>query len=147
MDVILLHDVQKLGKRGEKVNVARGYARNFLFPQGLAVHADLAREKDLQAQLAKLEAKDESEKQAAEERAATIRGAEVALKAAASDEDKLYGSVTASMIAEALRNQGHEVTVKQIQLEEPLKSLGEFSVPVRVHREVEAEIQVKIERA
>lgn len=147
MDVILLHDVDKLGRRGEMVSVANGYARNFLFPQSLAVRADTARKRELEHRLKVLEAHDDRDRNAAAELAESMRGLSVTIQAAASDEETLYGSVTAPMIAEALHTKGHAVDARQVDLHEPLKSLGTFTVPVRLHRHVRVEIQVSIERA
>ena len=147
MDVILLHEVQKLGKRGETVAVARGYARNFLFPKGLAVRADLAHQKELDSKLRNLEAKDERTLKSAEEMGEQLKEASVNITAAAGDEDKLYGSVTGQQIAAALAEQGHTVEARHIQLEEPLKKLGNYTVPIRIHRDVVVEVQVWIERA
>ena len=92
MEIILLHDVPKLGRRGEKVNVARGHARNFLFPQGLAVRADTANMKDLEAQITRFETQDEKGREAAEALAAAMQDAAVTITAAAGEES-LYGSV------------------------------------------------------
>ena len=147
MDVILLHNVQKLGRRGEKVSVARGHARNFLFPQGLAVRADQVDQKELESKLQHLENQDDKGRQAAEEQAAGMQDVVVTITAVAGDEDKLYGSVTAAMIAQALGDQGHVIESKQIVMEEPLKKLGSFAVPVRIHHDIEVEVQVAIERA
>ncbi len=145
MDVILLHDVQKLGRRGEKVNVARGYARNFLFPQGLAVHADRAHEKELEAKLRRLELKDERGKEEAEALANALKDLSITILAAAGEES-LYGSVTVSMIAKALQEKGHAVEARMIRLEEPLKKLGTYKVPLSVHRDFETEIEVVVQR-
>ena len=146
MDVILLHDLQKLGRRGEKVSVARGFARNFLFPPGLAVNADRARQKELETELQRLELKDEQGREAAESLVASLKDLSVTITAAAGEEN-LYGSVTSAMIASSLAEKGHAVETKQVILEEPLKKLGTYKVPVRVHRDLEVEIEVAIERA
>jgi large subunit ribosomal protein L9 len=147
MQIILLHDVDKVGGRGETVNVADGYARNFLFPQGLAVRADTAKKKELEIRLAALEARDERDRKDAEQVAATMKDVSVKITAAASDEDKLFGSVTAQMIASQLAEKGHAVEAKQVLLEEPLRTLGNYTIPVRLHRDVQAEIQLWIERS
>ena len=146
MDVILLHDVQKLGRRGVKVNVARGYARNFLFPQGLAVHADLAKEKELESKLKAFESRDEFVHESAQALAESLKDVAITITAAAGEEN-LYGSITAAMISSALAEKGHEVTAKQVLLEEPFKKLGTYSVSVHVHRDIEVKVQVSIERA
>ena len=145
MDVILLHDVQKLGRRGEKVSVARGYARNFLFPQGLAVQADRARQKELDTELRRLELKDEQGKEEAEVLGAALTDLSLTITAAAGEEN-LYGSITSAMIASLLVAKGHAVNAKQVILEEPLKKLGTYKVPVRIHNDLEVEIEVAIER-
>lgn len=147
MQIILLHDVDKVGRRGESVSVADGYARNFLFPQGLAVRADTAKKKELEIRLASLEARDDRDRKGAEGLAESMKDVSVKITAAASDEDKLFGSVTAQMIASALGEKGHTVEAKQVLLEEPLRTLGNYTIPVRLHRDVEAEVQVWIERS
>lgn len=146
MEIILLHDVDKLGRRGESVRVANGYARNFLFPQGLAVRADTATKKELEHHLSVLEARDDRDRKGAEDRAASLKDLSVTIKANASDEDKLFGSVTAQMIASELAEKGVEVNARQVELEEPLRALGNYTVPVRLHRDVSVEVQVWIER-
>ena len=147
MQIILLHDVDKVGRRGQTVNVANGYARNYLFPQGLAVRADTAKKKELQIKLAALEARDDRDRKAAEELSGTMRDVAIKIAAAASDEDKLYGSVTAQMIASALAEKGHSVEAKQVLLDEPLRALGNYTIPVKLHRDVTAEVQLWIERS
>lgn len=147
MEIILLHDVDKVGRRGQSVRVSDGYARNFLFPQGLAVRADTAKKKELEHQLKVLEARDDRDRKSAEELAAQMGEVSVKLSAAASDEDKLYGSITAQMIAGALGEKGYTIEPRQIELEEPLKNLGNYAVPLRLHRDVRVEVQVWVERA
>jgi large subunit ribosomal protein L9 len=146
MQIILLHDVDKVGRRGETVNVANGYARNYLFPQGLAVRADTAKKKELEIRLAALEARDDRDRKSAEDLGESMKDVAVKISAAAGDEDQLYGSVTAQMIASALAEKGHAVEAKQVMLDEPLRALGNYTVPVKLHRDVTAEIQVWIER-
>ena len=147
MEIILLHDVSKLGQRGASVRVANGYARNYLFPQGLAVRADTATKKELEHRLGALEARDTRDRKGAEERAATLSDVSVTIKANASDDDKLFGSVTAQMIAAELAEKEIVVESRQVELEEPLRALGNYTVPLRLHRDVAVEIQVWIERA
>lgn len=146
MQIILLHDVDKVGRRGETVNVANGYARNYLFPEGLAVRANTAKKKELEIRLAALEARDDRDRKSSEELAESMKDVAVKISAAAGDEDRLYGSVTAQMIASALAEKGHAVEAKQVMLDEPLRALGNYTVPVKLHRDVTAEIQVWIER-
>lgn len=146
MDVILLHDIPKVGTRGESVSVANGYARNFLFPKGLAVRADTAKKRELEIKLAAYEARDDRDRKGAEDLASGMADVSVKLTAAASDEDKLYGSITAQMIAKELVAKGFEISAVQVELEEPLKSLGNYTVPVRLHSDVVVEIPVWVER-
>ena len=146
MQIILLHDVDKVGRRGDAVHVANGYARNFLFPAGLAVRADTAKKRELEMNLKAFEARDERDRKAAEDLAEQMKEVSVKIEAAASDEDKLFGSVTAQMIAAALNEKGHAVDARQILLDEPLKALGNYTIPVKIHRDVRAEVQLWIER-
>ena len=147
MQIILLHDVDKVGRRGETVNVADGYARNFLFPQGMAVRADTAKTKELEMKLTAYEARDERDREAAETRAASLNGVALKMSAAASDEGRLFGSVTAQMIAGELAEQGQEVDAKRVLLDEPIRELGSYTIAVRLHRDVNAEVSLEIEAA
>lgn len=147
MEIILLHDVEKVGRRGQAVSVSAGYARNFLFPQGLAVRSDPAKKKELEHQLRILAAKDERERKSAQDLAAKMGQLSVALSANASEEERLYGSITAQMIAAALVTKGYEVDARQVELVEPLKSLGSYTVPLRLHHDVRVEVQVQVSRA
>lgn len=145
MQIILLHDVLKVGRRGETANVADGYAMNFLFPQGMAVRADTAKKKELEMKLKSFEARDDRDRKEAEVRAATLRGAAIKYTAAASDEGKLFGSVTAQIIVTELEGLGHAVEPRQILLAEPIRNVGSYTVEVRLHADVSAEIQLEVE--
>lgn len=145
MQIILLHDVNKVGRRGETVNVADGYARNFLFPQGMAVRADTAKTKELEMKLKSYEARDERDKADAEALAANMGKVGIKYSAAASDEGKLFGSVTAQVVVAELAKLGHEVEPKQILLAEPIRAVGSYTIGVRLHNEVSAEIQLEVE--
>jgi large subunit ribosomal protein L9 len=147
MQIILLHDVDKVGRRGETVNVADGYARNFLFPQGMAVRADTAKKKELEMRLQAYEARDERDREAAESNAASMSGVALKMSAAASDEGRLFGSVTAQMIAGELAEKGHEVEAKRVLLDEPIREVGSYTIAVRLHRDVNAEVSLEIEAA
>jgi large subunit ribosomal protein L9 len=144
MEVILREDVEKLGSRGQMVKVAAGYARNFLLPKRMAVPATEANKKiveqERQAHLRK-EAKLESE---AADLGKLIGAVSITISQKAGDNDQLFGSVTSKDIAEALEKQGYSVERRKIALEEPIKTLGEFKVPVKLHREVTAEITVHV---
>ncbi len=145
MEVILLQDIDKLGLRGQIITVADGYGRNYLLPRKLALAATSGNRKWLEQQrvkFLKLEAKEKSE---AEELAQLVQGAKVVLTRKAGEKGTLFGSVTAIDLAEALAAQGFNIDKRRIQLDNPLKLLGEYEVPVRLHREVTAKIQVKVE--
>ena len=144
MEVILRADIEKLGSRGQIVQVADGYARNYLFPKRLAVPATEANKKIVeQERLAHLrrEAKAKAE---AEELAKLLSGVSVEIAHKAGEKDQLFGSVTARNIAEALARQGFNIDHRKIELEQPIKQLGEYRVPIRLHREVTVEIGVTV---
>jgi large subunit ribosomal protein L9 len=144
MDVILREDVEKLGTRGQMVKVASGYARNFLLPKRLAVAATESNKKiveqERQAHLRR-EAKVESE---AQDLGKMLTSVSITISQKAGENDQLFGSVTSKDIAEALENQGYTIERRKIVLEEPIKTLGEFKVPVRLHREVTVEVTVNV---
>jgi large subunit ribosomal protein L9 len=144
MEVILREDVEKLGNRGQVVKVAPGYARNFLLPKRLAVEATEANKKiveqERQAHLRK-EAKLKSE---SEDLAKLLNGVSVTITQKAGENDQLFGSVTAKDVADALAAKGYTIDRRKVQLDEPIKQLGEFKVPVRLHREVTAEVTVTV---
>jgi len=144
MEVILREDIDKLGHRGEVVKVASGYARNFLLPKRLAVAATESNKKiveqERQGHLRK-EAKLVSD---AGELAKMMAGVNVTIKQKAGENDQLFGSVTSKDIADALEQQGYTIDRRKIALDEPIKTLGEFKVTLRLHREVPAEITVHV---
>jgi large subunit ribosomal protein L9 len=146
MEIILREDVDKLGARGQVVKVAAGYARNFLLPKRLAVPATDANrkivEQERQAHLRK-EAKIKSE---AEDLSKLMARVTVTIAQKAGENDQLFGSVTAKDVSDALAGQNFVVDRRKIQLEEPIKQLGEFKVPVRLHKDVTAEIIVNVVR-
>src|SRR5438876_1301868 len=144
MDVILREDIDKLGARGQVVNVASGYARNFLLPKRLAVPATESNKKiveqERQAHLRK-EAKLKGE---AEDLGKMMAGVSVTIAQKAGENDQLFGSVTAKDVAEALERKNYTIDRRKIQLDEPIKQLGEHKVSVRLHRDVTAEITVNV---
>ena len=146
MEVILREDIDKLGARGQLVKVAAGYARNFLLPKRLAVEATEANrkivEQERQAHLRK-EAKLESE---AQDLAKLVGGVTVTIAQKAGENDQLFGSVTAQDIANALAAKNFTIDRRKVQLEEPIKQLGEYKVPVKLHKEVTAEVTVTVVR-
>ncbi|HVN05899.1 MAG TPA: 50S ribosomal protein L9 [Bryobacteraceae bacterium] len=144
MEVILREDIDRLGNRGQVVRVADGYARNFLLPKRLAVAATEANrkivEQERQAHLRR-EAKQKSE---AEDLAKLITGVTVTIAQKAGENDQLFGSVTSKDIADALAQQNYTINRRKVLLEEPIKQLGEFKVPVRLHKDVTAEVTVLV---
>ncbi|HUI53441.1 MAG TPA: 50S ribosomal protein L9 [Bryobacteraceae bacterium] len=144
MEVILREDVDKLGNRGEVVKVAAGYARNYLLPRKLAVAATESNKKiveqERQAHLRK-EAKLQTE---AQDLAKLVNGVSVTITQKAGENDQLFGSVTAKDVADALAAKGFTIDRRKIHLEDPIKQLGEFKVPVRLHKDVTAEVTVLV---
>jgi large subunit ribosomal protein L9 len=144
MEVILREDVSNLGTRGQVVKVAAGYARNFLIPKKLAVTATDSNKKiveqERQAHLRK-EAKLEGE---AQDLAKLVNGVSVTISQKAGENDQLFGSVTSKDVADALAAKGFTIDRRKIQLDEPIKQLGEFKIPVRLHKDVTAEVTVVV---
>jgi large subunit ribosomal protein L9 len=144
MEIILREDIERLGSRGQVVKVADGYARNFLLPKRLAVAATDANrkivEQERQAHLRR-EAKQKGE---AEDLSKLLSGVTVTIAQKAGENDHLFGSVTSKDVAEALAQKNYTIDRRKIQLDEPIKQLGEFKIPVRLHRDVTAEITVQV---
>jgi len=147
MEVILREDIDKLGSRGQMVKVAAGYARNYLLPKKLAVAATESNKKiveqERQAHLRK-EAKLQSE---AQDLATLMAGTVLTISAKAGENDQLFGSVTAKDVAEALDFKRFTIDRRKIQLDEPIRTLGEHKVSVRLHRDVTTEVTVNVVRA
>ena len=136
MEVILRDHVENVGKRGEVVKVADGYARNYLLPRKLALHRDAGQpEADRQRERVKFDALEAEERTAAEELASRLSGIQVVISRKVGETGALYGSVTSADIAEALAKQGFEIDKRKIGLREPIKKLGEKTVPVKLHRD------------
>jgi len=144
MEVILREHVDNLGRRGEIVKVADGYARNYLLPRKLALLVTDGNKKQIEREREKLEAKEAEEKKVAEAIASRITTADVVIARRVGENDVLYGSVTTADIAEALTGKGFDVDRRKLQLAEPLKKLGEYDVPIKLHREVVAAVKVKV---
>jgi len=144
MEVILREDIEKLGNRGEVVKVAAGYARNFLLPKRLAVAATQSNKKiveqERQAHLRK-EAKLKTE---AEDLSKLMTGVTVTITQKAGENDQLFGSVTAKDVTDALAAKNFTIDRRKVQLDEPIKQLGEYKVPVRLHKDVTAEVTVVV---
>ena len=146
MKIILLDDVPKLGRRGEVRDVSDGYARNFLLPHKLALTATDANLKNLDAIKARQESQAAKARTEAEGQARAIEGLAFTQMRQASDEGKLFGSVGKADIAAFLAQHGIEVERRRIMLDEPIKTLGEFTVPIRLHAEVTAQLKVSVSR-
>lgn len=144
MKVILKEDIPKLGKMGETVQVAPGYGRNYLIPQGKAVLASTRNLKALEHERRLIQGKAKLVRKDAEGLAEKISGLTLTLTRKVVDEDKLYGSVSVSDISQALEEAGMEIERKLIKLDEPIKRLGEFQVPVKVHADVIVELTVQV---
>ena len=144
MKVILKEDIPKLGTMGETVQVAPGYGRNYLIPQGKAVLATSKNLKELEHQRQLILRKAELVRKDAESFAEKFRGLTLTLTRKVVGEDKIYGSVSVGDISRALEEAGVEIERKMIKLTEPIKSVGEFQVPVKVHANVTAEVTVQV---
>ena len=144
IELILMQRVDKLGQMGELVKVRPGYARNFLLPRKLALAVTDNNKRQIDRERAKADAQDAEERRDAEALKARIESAEVAIARRVGENNALYGSVTSSDIAEALAARDLTVDRRRIQLDDPLKSLGEFDVPLKLTRDVTAIVKVKV---
>ena len=147
MRIILKTDVPQLGEAGDLVKVSAGYGRNFLIPRGLAIPASEGGVRQVDHQKRVGDAIRRKKMSIAESLAKRINETNISIRREAGDDDKLFGSVTNRDIAEALLAEGVEVDRRLIKLEEPIKSIGLYTVPVRLHREVKAEVRVFVIRA
>jgi large subunit ribosomal protein L9 len=145
MKVILEQDFESLGFEGDTVEVARGYARNYLVPKGIAVEATKANLKAFEMRKGKIMAKRMRDKEEAERIKERIVQVAITLKQKAGAEGKLYGSVTTRDIAQELEKEGIAVDRRKIDFDEPIKSLGEFDVPIKLYPEVQASIKVLVQ--
>ena len=144
MEVILKEHVDHLGRRGEIVKVADGYARNYLLPRKLALAVTEANKRQIEREKVRAEAKDAEELKEAQALAARVEKADIAIARRVGEGDVLYGSVTSADIADALAARDVTVDRRKIQLAEPLKALGEHPVPVKIHRDVTVTLTVKV---
>jgi large subunit ribosomal protein L9 len=144
MEVILRDHVENVGKRGEVVKVANGYARNFLLPRKLALPATPGNRKHIERERVKLDAQEAHEKTGAEAIAAKMANVEVVITRKVGDTDALFGSVNSADIAEAMGKLGFEVDKRKLGLREPIKKLGTYTVPLKLHREVIVNIPVRV---
>jgi large subunit ribosomal protein L9 len=144
MEVILRVDVPKLGQRGKVVNVASGYARNFLLPRKLAVPATSGNRKVVEQEKAAAARHEANERTQAEELARQLADLTVAVIRKSGEADQLFGSVTSLDVADALQAKGYHIDRRKIHLEEPIKHLGEYEIPLRLHREVIATLKLQV---
>ncbi len=142
MEVILRQAVENLGKPGDVVKVSNGYARNFLLPRGVAFEATPGNLKRIAQEKERLEAAENERRNAAQSLAERLEQVSLTFSARVGEEGKLFGSVTSADIAHQLEQQGFTIEKRQIDLHEPLKTLGVFRVPVRLHADVKPEIKV-----
>jgi large subunit ribosomal protein L9 len=145
MEVILRQHVDNLGRRGEIVKVADGYARNYLLPRKLALVATEGNKKQVERERAKLDAVEAEEQKVASaigDRLTAIESVEISRKVG--ETEALYGSVTTADIAEALHAKGFDIDRRKVQLQEPIKKLGEYEIPIKLHREVVARIKLHV---
>jgi large subunit ribosomal protein L9 len=146
MEVILREDVEKLGTRGQVVRVADGYARNFLLPKRLAVAASDSNKKIVEQERQAHLRREHKEKADAVDLSQMLSGVSVTIAQKAGEQEQLFGSVTAKDIAEALEKQNYSIDRRKISLDEPIRQLGQFKVPVRLHREVSVDVTVNVVR-
>lgn len=144
MEIILREHVEHLGKRGEIVKVADGYARNYLLPRKLALPATDGNRKHVERERRIVEAREMQEKGEAEAFASRLAAVDITIARRVGDTEQLYGSVTASDIADLLKEKGFEVDRRKLILPEPIKAIGEHNVPLKLHREVTIPLKVRV---
>ena len=146
MEVILKEDVAKLGSRGDVVKVAEGYGRNYLLPRKLAIQATAGNRKVIEQMKAASVRRSAKEKAQAEELAKQFDGLSVSFLRRSGEHDQLFGSVTSSDVADSLEKKGFNIDRRKVQLHEALRTLGEFTVPIKLHKDVTAHLKVVIEK-
>ena len=144
MKIVLREDVDKLGDRGQVLNVAAGYARNFLFPKALAFPATAGNMRQIELRKKVWVVREAKEAEDATKLAARIAEIKIVVGKKVGENDALYGSVTSQEIADLLKAKGVEVDRRKIQLHDPIRSLGTFSVPIKIHRQVNASVSVQV---
>ena len=148
MRIVLRDDVDNLGKKGDLVDVADGYARNYLVPRGLALKASAGSQKQADAMRRNRDARERRDREGAQALAAQFEGRTITIKARAGGEGRLFGSVTAADIAEAVQKQtGADIDRRKLSLDEPLKEIGGVDLQIRLHPDVVATIHVEVEAA
>jgi len=146
MQIILQEDVEKLGNRGEVVEVAEGYARNFLLPRKLALEASAGNMKRLEKMRTAFAKKEATEKGDAQKLAELLAGVSLELARKSGENDQLFGSVTNADVSDALAAKGYTIDKRKIALAEPIKTIGEFEIPVKLHREVTATVKLSVKK-
>jgi large subunit ribosomal protein L9 len=146
MQIILQEDIEKLGHRGDVVTVKPGYARNYLLPRSLAIEATAGNMKALERIRTSLAKKTATEMEAAKKQAELLSGVSVSFKRKTGENDQMFGSVTSGDISEALAAQGFKIDKRQVQLAEPVKTIGEHDVTIKVFRDVVSQIKVGVEK-
>jgi large subunit ribosomal protein L9 len=146
MQIILQEDVEKLGTRGQVIEVAEGYARNFLLPRKLALEASAGNMKRLEKMRATFAKKEATEKGDAQKLAELLAGVSLELTRKAGENDQLFGSVTSADISEALAAKGFNVEKRKITLLDPIKVVGDFEIPVKLHREIAANVKLSVKK-
>ena len=146
MQIMLQEDIEKLGHRGDVVTVKPGYARNFLLPQKLAVEATAGNLKAIERIRTSLAKKTATELEAAQKQATLLNGVALKFTRKTGENDQMFGSVTSADVAESLAGQGFKVDKRQIHLAEPIKTIGEFPLTVKVFRDIIATVNVHVEK-
>ena len=146
MQIILQEDVEKLGNRGELVEVAEGYARNFLLPRKLGLEATASNKKRIEKMRAAFAKKEATEKESATTLAGLLANVGLEFARKSGENDQLFGSVTSGDIAEALEAKGYHIDKRKIVLADPIKAVGEYDVPVKLYREVTASVKVAVRK-
>ena len=144
MEVILREHIDNLGRRGEVVKVADGYARNYLLPRKMALLATEGNKKQIERERVKFEAKEAEERKVAEALRDRLANVEIVIARKVGETEALYGSVTTADIAEALAAKGFDIDRRKLQLADPIKKVGEFNIALRLHRDVPTQLKVKV---
>jgi large subunit ribosomal protein L9 len=144
MKIILKEDIKKIGKMGQIVDVADGFARNYLVPKGLAIEANTKNIRSVEHEKKIVHEKARKLKDSAQDLSSKISAMTITIKAKAGEEGKLFGSVTTMDIAEALHNEGIEIDKKRISLEEPIKRLGSYPINIKLHPDVSVQLNIQV---
>jgi large subunit ribosomal protein L9 len=146
MQIILQEDIEKLGTRGQVVEVAEGYARNFLLPRKLALEASASNMKRLEKMRAVFAKKEATEREAAQKLAELLGDVTLEFARRAGDNDQLFGSVTSGDIADALAAKGYNVEKRKVAMTDPIKVVGEYEIPLKLHREISANVKAVVKK-